>query len=88
MIYAICQTPKCQHPYPVTKLDTNAKSVPCQKCGGVLVDENGSATLSHKSAMKQRKFEEKERKQKELLIKKKKYNILRQEIETLEEEIS
>lgn len=46
MTYLVCQTPKCQQTYPIENFKPESVSVPCAKCGGVLIDENGRANLS------------------------------------------
>jgi ribosomal protein S27E len=46
MTYLVCQTPKCQKTYPIEDFSPDSKNVPCSKCGGTLIDENGRANMS------------------------------------------
>lgn len=46
MTYVVCQTPKCQQTYPIEDFKPESVNIACQKCGGVLIDENGRANLS------------------------------------------
>lgn len=45
-MYAVCQTPKCQQTYPLEDLEPKLKSISCEKCGGIVVDDDGRANLS------------------------------------------
>lgn len=51
MTYVVCQTSHCQQTYPLEyfgKVTKETKNVSCEKCGGVLIDENGRANF-HKT---------------------------------------
>ena len=48
-VYVVCQTSKCQQTYPLAhfgEVTKDTKNVKCEKCGGVLIDENGRANFS------------------------------------------
>lgn len=49
MTYVVCQTSHCQQTFPIESLfpiNKETKNIRCEKCGGVLVDENGFANFS------------------------------------------
>lgn len=45
-MYVVCQTPRCQQTYPIEHFTPDSKDVACEKCGGVLIDQNGRANFS------------------------------------------
>lgn len=48
-MYVVCQTHRCQQTYPMEyfgEITKDTKNVSCEKCGGVLIDENGRANFS------------------------------------------
>lgn len=49
MAFVVCQTKRCQQTYPIHhfgEITKDTKGVKCEKCGGILIDENGRANLS------------------------------------------
>lgn len=83
MTYVVCQTPKCQQTYPIVDFSQDAKKVPCSKCGGTLIDENGRATFSqHPHVIPVITTEEIEQDRKDRLARK------RRELARLQDEIS
>ncbi len=46
MTYVVCQTGNCAQTYPISYFTKGAKNVPCEECGGVLVDSDGRGNLS------------------------------------------
>ena len=54
MTYVVCQTGRCQQTYPLEHLGVitkDTKNINCEKCGGILVDENGRANFSKNAAV-------------------------------------
>jgi ribosomal protein S27E len=90
-MYVVCQTPRCQQTYPMEHfgvITKDTKNVSCDKCGGVLVDENGKANFSQNATVIpviDMKEYEKNRKR-ELKEKKKEFARLKEEIRELEED--
>lgn len=49
MPYIVCQTKSCAQTYPIDEIGVitkDTKNVKCEKCGGILIDENGRGLLS------------------------------------------
>ena len=91
MTYVVCQTSHCQQTYPIDSLypiTKETKNIYCEKCGGVLVDENGHANFSqHGHVIPVITAEEIEASNRERLqSKRKELAILQGEIQQLEEE--
>lgn len=54
MTYVVCQTPRCRQTYPMSffgVVTRETKNISCEKCGGVLVGENGEVILSRNAAV-------------------------------------
>jgi len=89
MTYVVCQTSKCQQTYPLAyfgEITKHTKNVKCEKCGGILIDNNGRANFSqHATVRPGIKPEELEAQQQaELKEKRKQLKRLKQEIKALE----
>lgn len=91
MAYIVCQTGRCQQTYPMEyfgEITKDTKNISCDKCGGILVDENGRANFSQNAtvipvivpeeqeAIRKRRLDEK----------REQLESLQREIEELEEE--
>lgn len=88
MTYVVCQTPKCQQTYPLSNYKPESVNVPCSKCGGVLIDENGRANMSQHSWVRPViTIEEiEENRKEELARKREQLERLQSEIDVLEQE--
>lgn len=54
MTYVVCQTGKCQQTYPMDffgVITKDTKNVSCEKCGGILIDNEGRANFSQNSTV-------------------------------------
>ncbi|MGX1195824.1 ssDNA-binding Zn-finger/Zn-ribbon topoisomerase 1 [Metabacillus sp. SLBN-84] len=89
MTYVVCQTPKCQHTYPIQDIKPESVNVSCSECGGVLIDENGRANLSRNPhILPVISQEEIERNQKaELLSKREDLARLQKDVDALERQV-
>ena len=93
--YVVCQTPHCQQTYQIDELaekiggiTKDTKNVPCEKCGGVLVDGNGRANFSGNPAVipvvDMEKYEEQQKRR--LRAKREELKEIQEEIQELEAE--
>lgn len=92
MTYVVCQTNKCQQTYPMEffgVITEETKSVSCEKCGGVLIDDEGRANFSRNdTVIPVVSFEEiEEQKASTLKEKRRQLKNLKKEIKELEEDI-
>lgn len=50
-MYVVCQTGRCQQTYPLENFSKDSKNVSCEKCGGILIDEEGRANFSRNATV-------------------------------------
>ncbi|HLG26744.1 MAG TPA: hypothetical protein VI423_03070 [Paenisporosarcina sp.] len=91
MTYVVCQTSRCQQTYPLEffgEITVNTKDVSCEKCGGILVDNEGKANFSQNSTVIPVVTIEEVEKQRDSTLKEKRRLLkeLKKEIKELEEE--
>lgn len=50
MTYVVCQTPKCQQTYPLSKFPKETVNASCEKCGGIVI-KDGRANFSQNATV-------------------------------------